>query len=96
MTKSKLLSLLLLTPFLFVGCSSPSIYSSYYAAQASCNNWKKKEVKINLAREKVSGESQCLKDDETNQVLGMQSVEGDNDENGLTKMKMEAKENFRY
>ena len=95
MTKSKLLSLLLLTPFLLVGCSSSSTYSSYYAAQASCNNWKKKEVKINLTSEKVSGERQCLKDDETNQVLGMQSVEAD-DENGLTKMKMEVKENFRY
>jgi PBP1b-binding outer membrane lipoprotein LpoB len=95
MTKSKLLSLLLLTPFLLVGCSSPSTYSSYYSAQASCNNWKKKEVKINLTSEKVSGERQCLKDDETNQVLGMQSVEAD-DENGLTKMKMEVKENFRY
>ena len=96
MTKSKLLSLLLLAPFLLVGCSSPSTYSSYYAAQASCNNWKKKEVKINLTSEKVSGERQCLKDDETNQVLGMQSVEADDDENGLTKMKMEVKENFRY
>ena len=96
MTKSKLLSLLLLSPFLLVGCSSPLIYSSYYAAQASCNNWKKKEVKINLTREKVSGERQCLKEDETDQVLGMQSVEADDDENGLTKMKMEVKENFRY
>ena len=96
MTKSKLLSLLLLTPFLLVGCSSPSTYSSYYAAQASCNNWKKKEVKINLTREKVSGERQCLKEDDTNQVLGMESVEGDHDENGFTKIKMEVKENFRY
>jgi hypothetical protein len=78
-----------------VGCSSSSTYSSYYAAQASCNNWKKKEVKINLTREKVSGERQCLKDDETNQDLAMESIEVD-DENGLTKMKMEAKENFRY
>ena len=95
MTKSKLLSLLLLTLFLLLGCSSPSTYSSYYAAQALCNNWKKKEVKINLSRERVSGERQCLKEDETNQVLGMESVEGD-DENGLTKMKMEVKESFRY
>ena len=95
MTKSKLLSLLLLTPLLWVGCSSPSAYSSYYVAKASCNNWKKKEVKIKLTREKVSGERQCLKDDETNQVLAMESVEGD-DENGLTKMKMELKETFRY
>ena len=37
-----------------------------------------------------------MKEDETNQVLGMQSVEADDDENGLTKMKMEVKENFRY
>ena len=96
MTKSKLLSLLLLAPFLLVGCSSPSTYSSHYAAQASCNNWKKKEVKINLTSEKVSGEWQYLKEDDTNQVLGMQSVEADDDENGLTKMKMEAIENFRY
>ena len=95
MTKSKLLPLLLLTPIFLVGCSSPSTYSSYYAAQAACNNWKKKEVKINLTREKVSGERQCLKEDETNQVLGMESVEGD-DENGLTKIKMEVKEIFRY
>ena len=49
---------------------------------------------MNLTREKVSGERQCLKEDETNQVLGMESVEGDED--GLTKMKMEIMENFRY
>ena len=36
-----------------------------------------------------------MKDDETNQDLAMESIEVD-DENGLTKMKMEAKENFRY
>jgi hypothetical protein len=36
-----------------------------------------------------------FEEDETNQVLGMESVEGD-DENGLTKMKMEPKETFRY
>ena len=77
MTKSKTLSLLLLTLFFLVGCSSPSTYGSCHAAQASCNNWKKKEVKINLTREKVSGERQYLKEDETNNVLGMESVEGD-------------------
>ena len=37
-----------------------------------------------------------MKEDETNQGLGMESVEGDDDENGLTKMKMEVNENFRY
>ena len=37
-----------------------------------------------------------MKEDETNQVLGMESVEDDDDENGLTKMKTEARENFRY
>ena len=36
-----------------------------------------------------------FEEDETNQVLGMESVE-DDDENGLTKMKTEARENFRY
>ena len=36
-----------------------------------------------------------FEEDETNLVLGMESVEGD-DENGSTKRKMEVKENFRY
>ena len=96
MTKLKLLSFMLLTPFLLVGCSTT--YPSRSQAGSACEEWKAKGRELTYNIKERSDNSKwsrfCSLEADTKQVLGLEwnSV----GEEWSSNHKEEVKKNFRY